>query len=155
VEGFVSRAIVAKPKVRFENRSHRRSFWQQNTVHLGDAKPLVDVVHELGHQIESPSPDVLKQTLAFLKRRTQGKKLQTLPEDEGYEEGEVAVQDAFLRAYMGKVYPDDSATEIVTMGLELFLMEPARLAEEDPECFDFLFRLFRGPKGADNAKGAN
>lgn len=51
-------------------------------------------------------------------------------------------------AYIGKAYRDDSgkitATEIVTIGLEMLNRNPAAFAKADPEYFDFMLSVVSG-----------
>jgi hypothetical protein len=55
--------------------------------------------------------------------------------------------DRFIDPYMGKNYVWGGrryATEILSMGLEMYYSDPIRLAREDPEYFDFIYAVTRG-----------
>ena len=58
--------------------------------------------------------------------------------------------DKFLDPYMGKDYSNRagliSGTEILTKGFEMLYNNPEELAEGDPDMFDFLWRILRGPR---------
>ncbi|MEQ8767199.1 MAG: hypothetical protein RL885_25030 [Planctomycetota bacterium] len=105
------------------------------------------LVHELGHSIEIQG-DRLKDAVAFLKDRAKadprGRRL--LREITGvskYRDNEYAWEDEFVEAYMGKDY-DGSATELVSMGLELLYENPAYLLEFDSGMFAWVIDLIRG-----------
>jgi hypothetical protein len=55
----------------------------------------------------------------------------------GYNKSEKTRRDKFLDPYMGKDY-GRTATEILSMGLEMFYADPVQLAENDPDYFDFI-----------------
>ncbi len=103
------------------------------------------IIHEMAHVLEVRG-GLLDKVLAFYDRRTAGDKLKKMSDITGnkaYRANEVARRDKFLSAYMGKDY-GRSNTEIVSMGLEYMYAEPARLAKEDPDYFDFIYELVRG-----------
>ena len=50
--------------------------------------------------------------------------------------------DKFIDKYMGKFYKD-GATEILSMGLQMFYTNPVALAKQDPEYFDFIYSVVR------------
>jgi len=60
-----------------------------------------------------------------------------------YAENEVSTPDRFRHAYMGKRMPNGH-TEIISMGIEEMYYRPAEFAKEDPDYFDFIFKVLRG-----------
>lgn len=103
------------------------------------------IIHEMAHILENRA-GLLDKVLAFYDRRTAGDKLEKLSDITGnksYDASEKARRDKFISPYMGKDY-GRASTEIVSMGLEYMYAEPARLAKEDPDYFDFIYDLVRG-----------
>lgn len=121
-----------------------------NSINI-DKEPTPDIIaHELGHILEFNNPSVREAALQFLERRTHGEPARTLNAltgTRGYGPWEVARKDKFIEPYIGKDYGAARYTEIVSKGLEYFYREPARLAREDPDMFDFIFHLLRGQAG--------
>lgn len=112
-------------------------------------------VHEMGHWLESTNQDVYSKAVRFLEKRARGESLMHMNtaamfkrnEDPSFTSGkygkdEYTWKDKFMHPYMGKKY--DNATEIVSMGLEYFWKDPAKLANQDPEYFTFIWGLVRG-----------
>jgi len=101
-------------------------------------------VHELGHWMEMHNPATLQKLIDFRTRRAgteQPRKLSAITGNKNYDATEIAIEDKFLNAYMGKVYPGDLASEILTMGLEMYLYEPGEFATKDPDYFTFIHNL--------------
>lgn len=122
-----------------------RAYHSGGRIYVTSNEPTRVIVHEIGHAFEQQS-GVYPKVKAFYDRRTEGDKLEKLSEVTGskaYNDDEVTRRDKWLHPYMGKDYGRD-ATEIVSMGLEWMYAEPQRLAEDDPEYFDFIFDLVRG-----------
>ena len=118
-----------------------RSYAKSNRVYLSSSAKAKSTMHELGHVLEHSDPNVREKALAFYDKRTAGEKSEWLGDD--YDKGEFTKRDRFLNPYMGKDYAHH-ATEIVSMGMEYYWDDPAKLAREDPEYFDFIFDLLRG-----------
>lgn len=115
------------------------------------------VCHEYGHWLEDHLPGAHEAAVAFLKKRIDGGK----PGRMGgtYDSNEWGVEDDFGKAfgnsarYVGKLYggwrdgqlsPKAVATEIISMGVEKLYTDPAGLARNDPEFFDFLLGILAG-----------
>jgi DNA (cytosine-5)-methyltransferase 1 len=153
----------------FENQPEQRAFFQG----FGKKPPYVElskadvrlniIVHELGHWLESVSPETRKLVKQFLKRRA-GKEapqmLSKLTGNSRYENDEFAVKDEFAVPYIGKYYPEPSlawkpgmpfdwedayASEVISMGLQYMYENPAYFAQRDPDMFDFIFDVLRAP----------
>lgn len=98
------------------------------------------------HDIEFRHPAVLKLTMEFLNHRAARNLSSTgRPSRIGLYGGGQAFKDEWESLggddYMGRIYPD--ATEILTMGIERLIKAPKRFAEQDPEYFAFLLRIFQ------------
>jgi hypothetical protein len=128
------------------------------------------IIHELGHQLEDNTPwiknmvkkwmqerldkgrkaleDKLKKTTDPTKREGIMQKLlkytmrplNKIYKTKQYDSWEVAFEDDFLDAYVGKVYQDGS-TEIVSMGLERMYHNPVQFQRSDPDHFDLMLRI--------------
>lgn len=110
------------------------------------------VIHELGHWLEANSPTLRERVHDFYARRTENSGLQSMNQatgGRGYSYREQTRVDRFLHPYMGKNYVSRAtgeryATEILSMGLEMFYTDPRRLARQDPDYFDFVYSVVRG-----------
>jgi len=153
----------------FENQPERRAFFQG----FGKKPPYVElskadvrlniIVHELGHWLESASPETHKLVKQFLKRRAGKEAPQTLSKLTGnsnYENDEFGVKDEFAVPYIGKYYTEPSlawkpgmpvnwenvyASEVISMGVQYIYENPAYFAQRDPDMFDFIFDVLRAP----------
>ena len=117
-----------------------RAFHQGQSIHITNKDTPAVVIHEMGHFLEEHSPGMHRKVMAFYDSRTVGEKAVSL--GSGYGRGELTKKDKFIDKYMGKVYP--KASEIVSMGLQYFYNDPAKLAVKDPGMFDFIYNLVRG-----------
>jgi hypothetical protein len=102
-------------------------------------------LHEVGHWLESENEELRKKVHAFYERRTEGFRLEHM--GGSYPRSEKTRIDHFINKYMGKDYThrgERVATEILSMGLEMFYTDPQRLAADDPDYFDFIYNLLRG-----------
>lgn len=154
----------------FENQPEQRAFFSEGRndkppyVELPKAKlGLHVIVHELGHWLESASPETHKLAKQFLKRRA-GKEaprlLSELTGNPNYKNHEFAVKDEFRIPYIGKYYTlkwstwkpgmpfnweDAYASEVISMGVQYMYENPAYFAQQDPDMFDFIFNVLRAP----------
>jgi len=118
------------------NAFSARSGWETKTY-----------VHELGHYFEERNPGVHEAAVAFLRDRTTGqpdRKIESLLVGMGYDLDETSRPDAFVHPYVGKVYEDYRATEVVSMGLEMLYRDPVGFARDDPEHFDLVVGMLKG-----------
>lgn len=128
-----------------EDPTKRSRYWKYRRVKLAADAGTRVVVHEFGHGIEHINPRIRQNAIAFRNSRTQGEPTIPLQQfDPEYGPGERTRKDRFINPYMGKIYPGDQDTEIVTMGMEYFYGDPVTLAEKDPEYFDFIYNTLRG-----------
>ena len=99
-------------------------------------------VHEVGHWLEGSSHELHDTIVAFLEKRTKGET--ALRFGKGYWSWERYKPDKFIERYMGSWRDSGNgirSSEILSMGLEFLWKDPARLAREDPEFFDFIVDL--------------
>jgi hypothetical protein len=145
---MVSSQVVTDGSVAFRQTPSTRAYFSalESTVYIPkEGRNVSTFLHEAGHWLEVTNESVREKVFAFYKRRTKGYPLVNI---NGYSSGELTRLDDFMEPYMGKEYSGSDgelqATEILSMGLEYFYQDPARLAEEDPDYFDFIFDLLRG-----------
>lgn len=126
-----------------------RSYYNKGQVWLSGRAPVRTVVHEMAHWLEDESQEIFDRITQFYDRRTQGETpemLKALLPRNNYRDDEMTRRDKFLHPYMGKVYEKNgrrSASEILSMGLEMFYYDPHGLAQADPDFFDFIYNLVR------------
>lgn len=131
-----------------------RGEWTGN-IFLEPADDIETYVHELGHALDQTSPEFSKKVKDFYERRTEGEtleKLRDLRPDHNYDVDELTKKDKFEDPYTGKYYDpnkyhkDDDTfhSEITSMGVQQLYSNPARLAREDPDFFDFLWENLSG-----------
>jgi hypothetical protein len=121
------------------------------------------VIHEMGHWLEDINPEIHDKAVAFLDRRTEGDPVVTMNQairDKfdrrgNYRSSEKTRPDEFRDPYIGKDYSffrptgkgytekNVYATEVVSMGLEYMYHDPVSFAREDPDMFNFIYRLVR------------
>lgn len=137
--------------------SGRRSYNQGIVVAIAEHVERNRTIwaHEIGHWLEEYNPDVLDKAVAFWQRRTAGEAFRSLNDislEAGggayYRASEMTKKDAFLSPYMGKVYRMSNGTvygtEIISMGLEYMMNDPASFAEGDFDMFSFVYDTMRG-----------
>lgn len=150
--------------VEFHPTSESRSFCVGREVHLSYGASSSVVVHELGHWLEHNRDDVRTAAIRFLERRfkqtsTPGdiKKLSDLTGSSTYAPTEVAFRDRFADPYVGKLYtglasfPGASggvggritATEVVSMGIQMLYQNPGRFKSTDPQHYYFTLGVMR------------
>lgn len=128
-----------------------RAFADNSKIHLDRAPKEWVVVHEMGHILEHDDPMIRESVFDFYRRRTAGEKTTKLSEATGinYDDHEVTKLDKFIEPYMGKDYSVYSssgkmgATEILSMGIQMFFQNPKMLAAKDPDYFDFIYAVLR------------
>jgi SPP1 gp7 family putative phage head morphogenesis protein len=137
----------------------------QGTVSLTHLDGVETHVHEIAHLIESRNPKVLKAATDFVKRRGGDlRKLRDLTGSKGYGIKELALEDEFYNAYVGKVYVNPThivtrvsdgtkflssaatptATEVVSMGLDAMYKNPGKFLIQDEEHFNLILDIMMG-----------
>lgn len=112
----------------------------------GTSEPVI--VHEMGHALEhqGASAKQIELRQAFYARRTLQEApvpLVTVTGNPAYHPTEHTKTDKWLHPYIGKLYADVRASEVVSMGLQLLNSDPVLLAD-DLEYLDFLYVFLRG-----------
>ena len=130
IMGNLSRVVSDSNKVgddlAIEIIEGRRSWFNptENIIRIGeDSSFSGNIYHENGHHIEENHPVIHRACIKFLENRTKGEdavKLDNLFPNIGYRDDEECKIDKFIHPYMGHLYEQDAATEILSMGLEKF-----------------------------------
>lgn len=106
------------------------------------------MLHELGHRFERLFPSVRNLEAAFYRRRTTlrggrqevARHLSDITGDPGYEAHELAREDKFTKAYIGKDYGGD-AFEVLTMGLQGLFHGDHGITRGDKDLVAFILGL--------------
>lgn len=122
-----------------------------------NAHNTTTAIHELGHALEDRDPFIASEVRSFYTRRVKNGPVRSLNDllretadspvsYRVYDDNEVGIRDKFIDEYMGKLYGSvdkPAATEILSMGLQMFYENPTRLMRQDPEYFDFIYAVVR------------
>ena len=122
-----------------------RAFTNGNIIQLNSLDSIYTSIHECMHWLEGVNPEMLVNSKAFLKYRTRNDKTKTLREltgNKNYKSNEDAKADNFFSPYCGKEY--ETATEIMSMGVQRLFEHPDKFYKEDREYFDFVIANLRG-----------
>jgi hypothetical protein len=127
----------------------RRAYYSSaaNAVVTDKSDGYSTYVHEIGHHIEYTYPYIHQKALEFLEHRTAGevpKPLAQIFPNSGYDPSEMTTRDKFKHPYIGKRYPNDRSTEVISMGLQYMSEDPELFAKDDPEYFNFIIGVLRG-----------
>ncbi|GHG84644.1 DUF4157 domain-containing protein [Comamonas sp. JC664] len=142
---------------RGSNPADIRAYYEHagNSINLGNKPSSTLVHHEMSHRIEHVDADVSAASKAFVEARAQRlvqqgqaittQPLSTLAPNQGYASHEHAYDGGFIDKYVGKVYNNSPATEVVTMGLERFNRPGAmaQLYRQDPEHFFYVLGVIQ------------
>lgn len=118
--GRVSSVAVESKGDRRANATEIHSHGKTAVINLGSSFDKRVLWHELAHHLEA-DPVALRASQRFIRNRAIGeqpKALRNLTGNKGYGSREIAFEDHFFNAYVGKVY--DDATEVFSMGVESF-----------------------------------
>lgn len=110
-------------------------------------------VHEMGHLLEHNLPGARLASQQFLQHRVADEKPRPMNEvvpGRNYRPGEEGRKNHFDRAfksseayYVGKVY-ENGSTEVLSMGVQQLMNNPAKFHADDPEYFKFVVGVLRG-----------
>lgn len=134
----------AVPNVRFELKStaEDRSFHSKGNLHMNRYQMNKAIIaHELGHAIDYHS-DQGRKTKAFEAQAIQ--KHASRWSGESTKPNEVGSKNGFLKPYAGKYYSDSKSSEVLSMGIQHLINEPAKFAEKSPDHFNFTLASLRG-----------
>lgn len=96
----------------------------ENMIRIGeDGAFSGNIYHEFSHHIEYNKSVVHRACIKFLENRTKGEdavKLNDLFPNVGYRDDEECKIDKFIHPYMGHLYEDDIASEVLSCGIEKF-----------------------------------
>lgn len=145
--GRVSSVSVESKGDRRANATEIHSHGKTAVINLGSSFDKRVLWHELAHHLEA-DPVALRASQRFIRNRATSqdpKTLRSLTGNKGYGSREVAFEDHFFNAYVGKVY--DDATEVFSMGVESF-SDPRMLGirmGQDPETLMFVAGFLKTP----------
>lgn len=110
--------------------------------------------HEFVHHLENENPELLKRSVDFVLKRSQGKpprRLKDIYPTHDYPASEKTYEDDYIakggNAYSGKEYKFGDmwiATDVLTMGTERLLTNPLKFYKQDKEYFIFTITQLRG-----------
>jgi len=142
---------IRRERINFEQDKTGRAQYRSATQTVMTTSQQRVTVHEIGHHMEFELPGWQEGAVAFRNARgaARGDGLTRIYPDSPDPKvaSEVGFRDEFIDHYMGKSYGLSSrvtATEIVSMGMELLSDTPFKLLKEDPEYFWFMVGLLRG-----------
>jgi len=160
---FLSRLLNYDQEIRFEIKNgrgerFRSAAYSNRVVEMNKRAPIKVHAHEQAHIIQYTVPGVQKRLDEFLAYRVgTGEKIVQFSEKwpaSKFKPDEYGYKDDFVKTfgdeasayYAGKVggAGNDSAREILSMGVELLYADPVGFAERDPEYFKFILGLLDG-----------
>jgi len=160
---FLSRLLNYDQEIRFEVKNgrgerFRSAAYSNRVVEMNRNAPIKVHAHEQAHIIQYTVPGVQRRLDEFLAYRVgTGEKIVQFkdkwpaskfkPDEYGYKDDFVKTfGDEASAYYAGKVggAGNDSAREILSMGVELLYADPVGFAERDPEYFKFILGLLDG-----------
>jgi hypothetical protein len=116
-------------------------------INIGTARELDRTVyHEIAHHIEMNHSAVLKAAVELRESlATKPREVYALNTVHGgLDAHEHALRGNFPDPYSAKLYPDDIATEMVSTGVEAYIMDPIGFSKSRPEHFKFIFDVMHG-----------
>jgi len=129
-----------------EGRAHATAFGIKVATRMGGRDLEHQIYHEVAHHIEMNRGDVKRAAIAFRESMAhQPREVFKLKDgNQALGDDEIAVRGNFADPYTGKLYPDDIATEVVSTGVESYLMNPVGFFRDRPEHFNFIFDVMQG-----------
>lgn len=102
-----------------------------------------EIAHELGHILERQNPEIKQKCFDFVKSRSN--KLIQLGDisdhSSNYQDPSLLVYDGrFFDPYVGKIY-NDNQTEVLSMGLQMLILNPELFLFRDCEHFKFVANI--------------
>lgn len=128
-----------------DERSCFKSGVNRVETQSSDSRDIV-VPHELGHWLEYNNRGVRMAVNRFLKKRTEGEvpiQIKSLRGKSYYDADEYAKPDKFFDVYCGKIY-NDGSTEILSMGIQEYILRPVEFAKKDKEYFALIYDILHG-----------
>ena len=143
------RLDVTSSKIRASAGYDGACFLSESSGRSSDGLDLT-LIHEYGHQIEHANPKVKAACIALRNERAKGEKIQKLHDvdpNRGYDADEETYKDNWRDPYTGKWYGHSSSTEILSMGVERYVMDPVEFAHSDPQHFQLVVAILSGAFG--------
>ncbi|MCP5041089.1 MAG: hypothetical protein GY944_08655 [bacterium] len=150
LSAMTSRPTLREMPVTINKTARKRAYQVDGKgVFLNRDSPTRTFIHEIGHEMEHYDSSLAIRSRDFLAARAAKdpkglRRLAQIQPGRGFRRSEVAWEDKFIDAYMGKKYT--TASEIMSMGLEYIYAEPLTLIDGDPGYFDFVVDSLRGIK---------
>ena len=122
----------------------------ENTIKIGNDSPFsTNIYHEYAHFIESNRQVIHHACIKFLENRTKNEeivKLDDLFPNIGYRDDETCKIDKFIHPYIGHLYINDEASEILSMGVEKFITNGniQKFREQDRDHFSLCLTAVLG-----------
>lgn len=151
--GFVNDVTDGMGTLIFADRNRTgRAYAYKDDISVSVKSRTATIVHEIGHVIEyERGAEFRAKRMAFFNARTEGDTLTRLSEINpraGYRDNERTLRDRWEHPYTGKVYDFDSdensASEVISMGIESLYEDPIGFFRADPEYADFIIAYLRG-----------
>ena len=146
---FIGEGLIDNEEIEFMDHRADRGYFDIRTRKIavsGNKHRLpFTVLHESSHVLEYNNKEYFKKVVAYLKKRTKGKRIRTIP---GYkrEKGYNMDSDSSVNPYTWKSYQRAGfhfATELTSMTIENMLKNPIKWAKDDPDLFAFIYDLLR------------
>lgn len=130
-------------------KNHNRAYATESSALVGKEVMLDNdfdlgtLWHEMAHHLES-DPKLLEMAKSYIQSRSidGGKihQLRSLTGNKGFGASEKAYNTDMFNHYVAKVYMHTNATEVFSMGVEVFFSEDklAKALQNDPETLDFV-----------------
>ena len=155
LNGLIPQDVIDNKPLKIYHTGAIRASQSGQSINLHNDERMGTIIHETAHQLEENNPQMLINSLAFAKSRTEGEKQMALSKlASGYRRDEYCKPDKFFDPYCGKLYTlfggrdrsfvDGHASEIMSMGLQNVFEDPINFAKEDREYFDFVISNLRG-----------
>ena len=155
LDGIIPNNVLDNKPINIHQTGKVRAFQSGQSINLHNEERIGTIIHETAHQLEENNPQMLINSLAFAKSRTEGEKQKALKKfNSSYTRDEYCKPDKFFDPYCGKLYTlfggrdrsfvDGTASEIMSMGLQRIFEDPINFAKEDREYFDFVLSNLRG-----------
>lgn len=155
-EQFTDQSLIKNHLVEVERETDKdkRSNYNGKTkkVNLWPDDDVTRIIHEIAHHIEDHNPDLLNNLGRYLEDRVhqarkEGKDVELKWLGGNYKPHEVAWTNVFNLddPYWARDYGGFKG-ELLSMGLEHLVKNPAMLVQREPHLFHFLFDTLRGEK---------
>lgn len=142
----------------FKNTKDIRAYFNQidKSININSKTDKYSAMHEFAHSLEL-NEKIMADAVSFYERRTAGKELRKMKEiNLFYSDNEFYKDGGFVHPYIGKIYEHKdgfnvnykgyAATEVISMGVEHMMRNPAYFYARDKEHFELIYNLFFRPR---------